>query len=542
MTCLSELSAELLLCIASFADQTDLLNLSLTCKCLRAVTEPELYREYNSSNSCHSRRPFVPLIKRLIERPELARHVKRLDLPPWSTLCGIESFDDGEPENFPTFGGPEPSADDYDLITLAAKNAGIIKSILPYEPESRLVKEARAQWTNPSYNRHVAFREEYLYDAIVPAKDIPYGRKFCELLRAGFEDPCLVLLLALLPRVQEIKLRGTLRQLHALPWKAPMHNFHALRTISAALTGGFAWPPSFFNTILNEGRLKNLHFLEGSSWLSTNGEIPARLSPLSLKPGGLNLQRLTLQRCIIPRDDMRKILDACRGLKSLHYSIEDVGSGGVNFTPAELIKLLRPHKESIEELCLEMYPDFNERDNGNWDSSHGCLTSFAEFSALKVLDTVAGMWPAYLIGEDLDGGQEPEDRTGLALRLPKSLESLTFSRTYAGQAILLEHIRELFSTRRHHLPKLRFFCYMRLHPRDRVKPLWDVYESFEDDLAQSAAEDPDSFFEFIVGSRSRSKYQTFPENQDDDDHPPPGISWTGTKYASEYRWEYPKAL
>ncbi|KAJ4379546.1 hypothetical protein N0V86_004727 [Didymella sp. IMI 355093] len=65
---LLDLSAELILFIASDVRQVDLLNISLVCKHLKAVTEPELYREYSSP---HER---------------FTRYVKKIDLRYWHIL------------------------------------------------------------------------------------------------------------------------------------------------------------------------------------------------------------------------------------------------------------------------------------------------------------------------------------------------------------------------------------------------------------------------------------------------------------------------
>src|SRR5215813_11288199 len=75
---ISDLSTELLLHIASFLSQVDLLNISLTDKHLRGCTEPELYREY--TNVRPYGRSFKPFLRRMIERPDLTRHVRRLEL------------------------------------------------------------------------------------------------------------------------------------------------------------------------------------------------------------------------------------------------------------------------------------------------------------------------------------------------------------------------------------------------------------------------------------------------------------------------------
>jgi hypothetical protein len=231
MAGLLDLSAELLLCIAAFVNQTDLLNLSLTSKKLRAMTEPELFREYN--NLAHRARTFAPFVRRLIERPDLTKYVKRLNLRAWPNLSTVERIDRIRDDALDSGRESEPSADDYDLMTVAAKNAGIIESIYPYELESHVIKEIFLQRPLSSY----IYWEQYdwvkhLFDPDIPARAIPPDQVFCQNLRAGIEDSFIVLLLALLPNVQEIHLYGV-PESGSLPWKAPTHRFKLLHPISA---------------------------------------------------------------------------------------------------------------------------------------------------------------------------------------------------------------------------------------------------------------------------------------------------------------------
>jgi hypothetical protein len=81
------LSTELILCIASFLGRTDLLSVSVTCKHLREATEPKLYREYINLRLYGS--PIIKFVKRILQKPELAKYVMRLDLKDWDTLANL---------------------------------------------------------------------------------------------------------------------------------------------------------------------------------------------------------------------------------------------------------------------------------------------------------------------------------------------------------------------------------------------------------------------------------------------------------------------
>jgi hypothetical protein len=90
---LADLIPELLLNVASFLPQVDLLNVSLTCRRLHDVTESELYREYTNPHerlyreyiNIHKRqirfkRSIREFVLRLLDRPDLAKYVSRVEL------------------------------------------------------------------------------------------------------------------------------------------------------------------------------------------------------------------------------------------------------------------------------------------------------------------------------------------------------------------------------------------------------------------------------------------------------------------------------
>lgn len=136
---LLSLSPELLLLVASYVRQVDLLNVSLVCKQLHFTIEPELYREY--SNPRLYTRSVLLFIKKIIERPELAKHVRRVDLHEW------ESFDlfyphmhNGRSElDVDEYRKGELTQEEYRTLTEFAKRAGVVDAIDPYESSSILL-------------------------------------------------------------------------------------------------------------------------------------------------------------------------------------------------------------------------------------------------------------------------------------------------------------------------------------------------------------------------------------------------------------------
>jgi hypothetical protein len=223
---LVDLYPELLLWIASHLQRVDLLNVSLICKHLREATQPELYRDYSTP-----RRRILPLVKPLIERPELRKHVPRLQLGHWTTLVCFntpywESQDYEKDIAFDMYRGPEPTEAEYLSLTAAARDQGVITEIHPYEHSSYRIEVARQisstgfeppeQWHTNAFDRELTFSE------------LSYDRKFSQILRAGLDDPVVVLLVALLPNLKEIIPREIPSDIHISHWRTK-HKFPALR-------------------------------------------------------------------------------------------------------------------------------------------------------------------------------------------------------------------------------------------------------------------------------------------------------------------------
>lgn len=130
MAAINDLSAELLLIVASYLSQVDLLNISITCKQLRYVTEPELYREYY--NARLDRRHVKPYVLRLISRPDLWKYVRSLAIESRSCDRGERFFSKAKEEYL--FPGTGPlTRDQYEVVTDAAVRAGLILRALAWD-------------------------------------------------------------------------------------------------------------------------------------------------------------------------------------------------------------------------------------------------------------------------------------------------------------------------------------------------------------------------------------------------------------------------
>lgn len=461
---LLNLSTELILLIASHLRQVDLLNISLVCKQLNVMAEPELYREYNNPRLYN--RSLWPFIRRLIRRPELAKHVRSVDLFEWEYVDTLEPLEfngriDDDREDFRKL---ETQQDDYALATQAAKLVGVIETIDTYAPTSRLLDRYDARVIAENTVNGEAPWYDYMIDDHLTWEVTPYDRKFCQLLHAGVEDAQVVLLLALLPNVQDILMRGGPHMLMALPWRAS-HNFQALRTLTVCGTMDLVWPlGNLVDLLRGTPRLTSLQVQSASSWYRGIGEPepdPANVVPLTLQPGSLScLGRLVLKYCMLRTVDLSNLIQACSGLKSLFYYKGEYEGGPHNLSPAKVIELLAPLKNSLEELSLDLDVEWHENIDSQVTSR---ISSLSHMTALKILDTTPEMWSCLDteemidLGHDVDADAEelPSDANRLCYRLPRSLESLFFHASEEELEPAMSQMRDLMRMRPHTLPNLK---------------------------------------------------------------------------------------
>jgi hypothetical protein len=302
---LLELAPELLLSIAAHLAQVDLLNVSLVHSHLRNVTVPELFREY--SNTHMNGRSFKTFIFRLIERPELAKHVRRVDLRAYKHLSHFNPALRVHSRSFKD----QCDGAQYKILTQAAIAAGVIKSASPFERKSSLLR------TLPLLQQ--LFQEDdegwydYFYDKDVHIEDVPYDTKFCKLLRTGIDEPFVILLLALLPNLRVLDLYGTPHIAHSLEWRNA-HGFQSLECLTACATDNvLEWPLGFFNHVLGNVRLLEVLRAGGGWTVDIEGILDLEDAPkipvaICLSPGSTRITRLTLQDCTLSRADMQTLL------------------------------------------------------------------------------------------------------------------------------------------------------------------------------------------------------------------------------------------
>lgn len=455
-------SPELLLLVASHLHQVHLLNLSLVCKHLHAVIESELYREYN--NPLIHGRSLLPFIRKLLERPVLQKHVRRIDLFAWTTSSVFQPYFHGvkDPGKMETLRENTLSEKDYHLCAQAARAAGVICDIDPYETKSRLIDVAEHR--SRKFERIPRPWYKHLFDDGVSFWKTPYDRKFCQLLRAGVEDAQVVLLLALLPKLQVIVLRSGPYDSTALEWRAG-HQFASLRELTVCAPRRFSrWHLGFFNALFAKAsKLDTLQACGGSTRfndISDPEPLDFNKRELTLQPNSLRqLQTLDLMHCILKHEDLRSLILHCPGLKSFYLHCGGLKQQKTDYpTPVAIIEMLKPLGETLEVLSLNIV--VGDDDIWHSDNVDYRLDSLRHMTALRTLDTCAEMWKGVgpddldYQGIDSDRGQLP-DRLRLCHRLPPSLQTLVFHLSYERIGPALAQVSDLIQVRPDLLPNLQ---------------------------------------------------------------------------------------
>jgi hypothetical protein len=381
MTGLLGLSTELLLHVASFVPQSDLLSIALSCMRLRTATEPELYREYVHSRQ--SLRSFIPFLRQLCERPELAKYVHRLELRPWSTLPYMPRLTKLEWERV-CVGIVEPIQEtEYSLFTTAAKSIGIITSALGYEVESSLLRKANCPEYIERYYKMYELdsnREWYddLFEDEIDGEDVSFDIKFCKFLRAGIEEPLAILLMELCPNVKVLHL-PKVGSKATLQWPSPHHGFHALRKLTAASCSNIEIIATAFQS-------KRLKVLELCSFQSLENHVSSSTKTSFTDTVSNHISRLVLVHAGLSRSEMATLLKSCHKLRSLYLSsliyypeYHSTAPPAIISAP-ELVHLLLPHKDNLKELHVDLSPTRSSHSSSIW-------CSLANFRALETFST-----------------------------------------------------------------------------------------------------------------------------------------------------------
>ncbi|KNG52860.1 hypothetical protein TW65_09315 [Stemphylium lycopersici] len=428
--------------------------MTLVCRRLQSFTEPALFREYTNASRCS--RPFLPFLERIILRPDLRSHTRKLHLRPWTTLGTIrdEDFEPIVKAHRHTRERPEPgsmratgpNAVEYLMLAQSAKAAKLIDEILPFDRHTFHVKGPDTTRSNTTHYAEYGMTRAF-------------DRMFCEMLREGIEDPLVVLLIALLPNVTDIVLGGVPSNTLSLCWQ-PNHGFSALRKMTAcAIDGEQPWPIEFFRPLLVQSKLESLKVSHATSWSRADGERDPSgntILSLGLLPKTFALQHVELESCALHVLDLRALLDACCRLRSFLYTTADRGVGSSRLSPGRLAGLLEAHRNTLEYLVFDLDIHPSESTSGN---QLDLIQSLSHMTALRVLVTPPEMW--YGVEAEQDAAIHHDDVSEaqcLSSRMPPNLEMLIFGLSKGERTTSLRQLSGLLRTRAAILPRLATLC------------------------------------------------------------------------------------
>ncbi|KAH7116120.1 hypothetical protein B0J11DRAFT_539280 [Dendryphion nanum] len=412
---LLDLSPELFVQIVDFLPHVDILNIALVCKSVNRITIPQQCREFTSSRV--HQRGFKKFLNYIIKYPERAKYFKKVCLRPWCTVDALCPHD-WHAEYFdprPT----QPSEMEYISFCNAASTCGLIQQVHPYKFTSYIMEKGAAMFSG-ELDADTPWHG-FIYSEDLETPEVPFDDRFCQNLLAGLDDAPALLILSLLPNIQELLIQAAPSDRKALPFKIPQHGFKYLKHFTAQPENtGTEWALGYFNEVHQAPNLMSLEVKSACSFWpwSDVGEEPETLCSIGLSPNTSNVHRLVLHDCALGVDDLKSILNASPLLESFFFQsdVEPLSNIAPAPTPEILIELLRPHKDRLEELYLSL--------KSTWASTRPSvhLRSLTDFVHLKSLDTQMGMWHDSSLPDNPSSAYE----THLSYRLPPSLRRLVF--------------------------------------------------------------------------------------------------------------------
>ncbi|OCL13098.1 hypothetical protein AOQ84DRAFT_385636 [Glonium stellatum] len=343
----SDLPSELIIDILSqIKRKRDLLNVSLTCKAFSKLAEPFIYRQYRNVHVLSEWISFRPFLRRIISRPDLAAHIKLVELRSWTTRLRGPYEDE------------QMSQDDLSTFLVAAQQARLIENIVT--PVVLNFPDSDDEWDDEEDDAQDDF------------EGMTFDERFCTALDLAIEDVQVVLLLSLLPNVEEIILRYL--PWDHLPWDClagTTHGFQCLRRLSIKINPLASWQPARIAPVLC---LPSLRVLEGSGFYRPNETD----SSWSFPPRSLALTKIHLEICSIGILNLKSLLQGCKNLESFYY--HTLGHPNEYITYARMSDTLQCQKPSLKHLSLT----FNS-------ASQDIFGSLAEFNHLASLQMEARM-------------------------------------------------------------------------------------------------------------------------------------------------------
>jgi hypothetical protein len=353
------LPSEILTLIAADLARPDLLNLCFVSKLWHEISEPLLWRRFTFARADSfdfSWRPSAPrqlfdsLIRRLIDQPERAEWIRRLDLRSWSTLLDHED-NDYEPSRL-------TQRDFLDFFDLA-KQLHIIS------------ENASASFYIDHPDK--AIHDQYHRDYNPEPNDgnCPEDRDWVNLLHAGYEEPLVMVLVALLPRLEVLQIRWVPREF--LSWNRLQRVPHGFKHLKKLILPEINNHLPKFTSLLAAPKMDMFEGINGADSCYPEYRTVSWIFPA----GASTITQLYLDHFALNLESITSLIDFCRGLKTFYYRSGGYGVGTNQFTFPDVIRKLQKHKDTLEHLALSWTDsDLNSTYN----------PGLRNFEKLKVLD------------------------------------------------------------------------------------------------------------------------------------------------------------
>jgi len=324
------LPTELLSDIASFLSSHDLFRVALVSRKWRDIAEPHLYHTYRSPSMSSARRrdgrpsgpPFRLFLRRLIEQPDFAVNVRRLDLQRWSTLFNIQ---------IPGFLPPNPSQEDLQAALTAAKACKLVSEDASLDLG---LKEGEVL-----FPKLLGFSGA----AIDPTDGKPWQEKWLRQLHAGLDDPLVILMVALLHRVEEIRIDEN--PFKSLSWQVlenVPHGFAHLRKL---------WISSAQTTFPGYASLLSSPAMQVfESWNTTDDHnrttwtFPASSSPV---------REVILESFYVQSSTLNSLIQCFKALTTFSLYIDNFMDHNTVSQLPKIANYLVSHKATLRHLRLE---------------------------------------------------------------------------------------------------------------------------------------------------------------------------------------------
>ncbi|KAF2418657.1 hypothetical protein EJ08DRAFT_51981 [Tothia fuscella] len=313
---------------------------------------------------------YLPFLRTLCARPDLAKHVKFVDLLYWWTEIHIVTGG---------YGPLEMEWEDFVMLSEKAVEMRIISRVTLRQ----FRKQIRSQ------NDLVSLYEKSPFTAIdtetwpnvLPA--ISTKLDWLRNLGMATDDAQVILMLSLLPNLTCLRLFDT-QNYSRLPWTNMIENSpHGFKKLQKFK--GYQIQDSIFAELLQLPTLRKIVAYGISDSCDDSDDPPW---PWHCIEGTSNVEVMELDGAYLHTTTMERLLKSCASLKVFQYKVTTIVEPQLT-NHKTIIPMLDHHRSSLEWVTMEFRPRLGhgvEEDNTSLAQLYTGDRALANFKALKCLD------------------------------------------------------------------------------------------------------------------------------------------------------------